>query len=166
MTLSVPTLSASVTAALVVDATVMSTGVQAGPMSESETLETMRPNPAFAPSAYEDTMATWERVADDVVVTVWGGDWCVDCRQQLPDFAAVMDAAGVDAVEHNPVELVDGEKVGPGIVEYDVDRIPTVVVEDAESGAELARFVESASRPIAVALADDLADSLTGDSPA
>jgi thioredoxin 1 len=128
-------------------------------MSESETLETLRPNPAFAPAAYEDTMATWERVADDVVVKVWGGDWCVDCRQQLPDFGAVLDAAGVDAVEHYPVEREDGEKVGPGMREYDVEYIPTVVVEAAESGEELARFVESAPRPIAVELAEQLEDA-------
>jgi len=99
-------------------------------MSESETLETMRPNPAFAADAYEDTLETWESFADDVVVKVWGGDWCVDCRQQLPDFGAMLDAAGVDAVEHYPVERVDGEKVGPGVEEYGIERIPTVVVED------------------------------------
>ena len=29
-------------------------------MSESLELETMRPNPAFSPGAYEDTVATWE----------------------------------------------------------------------------------------------------------
>lgn len=128
-------------------------------MSDAERLETMRPNPAFSPAAYEDTMETWRSVADDVVVKVWGGDWCVDCRQQLPDFGAVLDAAGVENVEHYPVERGDGDgKVGPLVDEYDVDRIPTVVVEDASSGAPLARFVESADRPIAVALAEELAD--------
>jgi len=125
-------------------------------MSESQTLETMRPNPAFAADAYEDTLATWESVADDVVVKVWGGDWCVDCRQQLPDFGAMLDAAGVDAVEHYPVEREDGEKVGPGVEAYGIERIPTVVVEDRESGAELARFVEDGDRSIAVELAEAL----------
>jgi thiol-disulfide isomerase/thioredoxin len=125
-------------------------------MSESEYLETMRPNPAFTPDAYADTLATWESVADRVVVKVWGGDWCVDCRQQLPDFGAMLDAAGVDAVEHYPVEREDGEKVGPGVDDYGIEFIPTVVVEDRETGAELARFVEDAPVPISVALADDL----------
>jgi len=127
-------------------------------MSESERLETMRPNPAFTPAAYDDTLATWEAVADAVVVKVWGGDWCVDCRQQLPDFGAMLAAAGVDTVEHYPVEREDGEKAGPGVDEYGIDRIPTVVVEDAETGAELARFVEDARKPIAVELAEALDD--------
>ncbi|NHN40288.1 thioredoxin [Halorubellus sp. JP-L1] len=125
-------------------------------MSEAEQLETMRPNPAFAPAAYEDTVATWEAVADDVVVKVWGGDWCVDCRQQLPDFGALLDAAGVDDVEHYPVEREDGEKVGPGVDEYGIEFIPTVVVEDRETGSELARFVEDARKPVAVELAEAL----------
>ena len=125
-------------------------------MSESLELETMRPNPAFSPGAYEDTVATWEALADRVVVKVWGGDWCVDCRQQLPDFGAMLDAAGVDAVEHYPVEREDGEKVGPGVDEYGIEFIPTVVVEDRDTGEELARFVEEAAVPIGVALAEDL----------
>ena len=125
-------------------------------MSESLELETMRPNPAFSPGAYEDAVATWEAVADRVVVKVWGGDWCVDCRQQLPDFGAMLDAAGVDGVEHYPVEREDGEKVGPGVDAYGVEFIPTVVVEDRETGEELARFVEDAAAPVGVALAQDL----------
>jgi len=129
-------------------------------MSGSKPLETMRPNPAFSAAAYEDTLATWEAVADDVAVKVWGGDWCVDCRQQLPDFGAMLDAAGVDAVEHHPVEREDGEKVGPGVDEYGVERIPTVVVEDRDSGDELARFVEEADRPVAVSLAEALDERL------
>jgi thioredoxin 1 len=128
-------------------------------MPDSDVLETMRPNPAFAPAAYEETMETWTAVADDVVVNVWGGDWCVDCRQQLPDFGAVLDAAGVDAVDQHPVEREDGEKVGPGVDEYDVESIPTVVVEAKADGRTLARFVESADQPIAVALADELDDT-------
>ncbi|MFB6078147.1 MAG: TlpA family protein disulfide reductase [Halarchaeum sp.] len=114
----------------------------------SETLETMTPNPAWDADAHEETVATWERVADDVTVKVWGGDWCGDCRGQLPDFAAALDAAGVENVEHYPVERVDGEKQGEGVEEYGIALIPTVVVEDAD-GNELARFVEEEDRPIA-----------------
>ena len=121
-------------------------------------LETMRPNPAWDPRAYEDAVATFAERADDVVVKVWGGDWCKDCRAQLPDFGAALDAAGVEAVEHYPVEKADdGTKVGPRVEEYGIELIPTVVVEDAETGEELARFVEEADRPIAVFLADQLA---------
>jgi thiol-disulfide isomerase/thioredoxin len=125
-------------------------------MSDTQQLETMRPNPAFSASAYEDSVATWEALADRVVVKVWGGDWCVDCRQRLPDFGALLEAAGVDAVEQYPVERGDDGKVGPGVDEYGIELIPTVVVERRESGEELARFVEDAAIPIGVALAEDL----------
>ncbi|WP_348609141.1 thioredoxin family protein [Halobaculum rarum] len=90
---------------------------------------------------------------------VWGGDWCPDCTQQLPQFAAALDAAGVaaDRIEQFPVEKVDGEKQGPGMDEYDVEYIPTVIVFDG-SGTEVARFVESADSDIATYLARELAD--------
>jgi thiol-disulfide isomerase/thioredoxin len=120
-------------------------------------LETMRPNPVWDADAYEDAVAAFESLADDIVVKVWGGDWCGDCRSQLPDFAAAMEAAGVETVEHHPVEKADdGSKVGPGVEAYDIELIPTVIVEDRASGAELARFVESADAPIVVHLAEQL----------
>ena len=114
----------------------------------------MRPNPVWNAESYDAAVATFEAVADDVVVKVWGGDWCKDCRSQLPDLAAALEAAGVDAVEHRPVEKADdGSKVGHGVEEYGIDLIPTVVVEDANTGEELARFVESEELPIVVHLA-------------
>ena len=113
----------------------------------------MRPNPVWNAESYDDAVATFEAAADEVVVKVWGGDWCKDCRSQLPDLAAALEAASVDAVEHRPVETAaDGSKVGPGVEAYDIDLIPTVVVEDDE-GRELARFVESEELPIVVHLA-------------
>ena len=120
-------------------------------------LETLRPNPAWDADSYEEAVAAFETVADDIVVKVWGGDWCVDCRSQLPDFGAAMAAAGVDDVEHYPVEKADdGSKIGPGVEEHGIELIPTVIVEDAASGAELARFVEEAEAPIVVHLAEQL----------
>jgi thiol-disulfide isomerase/thioredoxin len=120
-------------------------------------LETMRPNPVWDENAYEDAVAVFEALADDVVVKVWGGDWCKDCRAQLPDFGAALDAAGVEDVEHYPVEKEDdGSKVGPKIEEYGIELIPTVVIEDADTGEELARFVEEEDRPIGVYLAERL----------
>jgi thiol-disulfide isomerase/thioredoxin len=120
-------------------------------------LETMRPNPVWDADSYEEAIAIFESRADDIVVKVWGGDWCKDCRSQLPDFGAAMEAAGVEAVEHYPVEKADdGSKVGPEVDAYGIELIPTVIVEDAESGEELARFVEDADEPIAVHLAEQL----------
>ena len=120
-------------------------------------LETMRPNPVWDADSYEDAVATFEALADDIVVKVWGGDWCKDCRSQLPDFGAALDAAGVENVEHYPVEKEeDGSKTGPQVEEYGIELIPTVVVEDAETGEELARFVEEEDLPIAVYLAEQL----------
>jgi thiol-disulfide isomerase/thioredoxin len=120
-------------------------------------LETMRPNPVWDADSYEAAIAVFESRADDIVVKVWGGDWCKDCRAQLPDFGAAMEAAGVEAVEHHPVEKADdGSKVGPEVDAYGIEFIPTVIVEDAESGEELARFVEDADEPIVVHLAEQL----------
>lgn len=121
-------------------------------------LETMRPNPVWDADSYDDAVAVFESMADDIVVNVWGGDWCPDCRSQLPDFGAALEAAGVENVEHYPVEKADdGSKIGPGVEKYGIELIPTVIVEDAESGAELARFVEDADAPIVVHLAEQLA---------
>ncbi|WP_178917368.1 thioredoxin [Natronomonas gomsonensis] len=121
-------------------------------------LETMRPNPVWDAESYDDAVATFEARADDIVVKVWGGDWCKDCRSQLPDFGAALDAAGIENVEHYPVEKEDdGSKTGPNVEEYGIELIPTVVVEDAETGEELARFVEEEDVPIAVYLAEQLA---------
>jgi thiol-disulfide isomerase/thioredoxin len=101
-------------------------------------LETMRPNPVFDENVYEDEVAVFEALADDIVVRVWGGDWCTDCRSQLPDFGAALDAAAVEHVEHYPVEKAeDGSKTGPQVEEYGIELIPTVVVERApRSGAD------------------------------
>lgn len=118
------------------------------------TLETLQPTPTWDRAGYEDAVETLG--ADDYTFKVWGGDWCVDCRRQLPDFAAALDAAGVtdDRIEHHPVEKTATGKEGPGVEAYGIERIPTVVVE--RGGEELARFVESADAPIAVALARQL----------
>lgn len=120
-------------------------------------LSTMEPNPTWDAASYEEAMDAWAAVSDDITVKVWGGDWCVDCRNQLPDFAAALDAAGVpeDAIEHYPVEKADdGSKVGPGVDEYGIEYIPTVIVE--RDGEAVARFVEEEDQPIAVWLAERL----------
>lgn len=118
-------------------------------------LETMRPNPAWTAEAYEDTVESLS--ADGLVFRVWGGDWCIDCRSQLPEFAAALEAADVpeENVTQHPVEkAADGSKTGPKVDEYDVDLIPTVVVE--RNGEEIARFVEDEPAPIAVYLGDQI----------
>jgi thiol-disulfide isomerase/thioredoxin len=123
-------------------------------------LETMRPNPAWDPTAYEDAVETFERLRGRIHVHVWGGDWCRDCRSQLPDFGAALEAAEIpdDRVYEYPVEKAeDGSKVGPKVDEYGVELIPTVVVE--VDGEEVARYVESGRSPIFVTLAEQLGDS-------
>ena len=142
-------------------------------------LESMSPNPTWTADAYEDTVETL-REHDEVTYKVWGGDWCKDCRSQLPDFAAALDAAGVseDRIEVFPVEREDGEKVGPGVEEYGIELIPTVVVErdasassaDAEAPGtasdvdrELFRFVEDSNVPAAVFVARHLDPQEDGD---
>jgi thiol-disulfide isomerase/thioredoxin len=120
-------------------------------------LETMESDPVWDPTAREEAVETLAAWADEVVFKVWGGDWCGDCRGQLPQFGAALGAAGVpaDRIEHYPVEKADdGSKVGPAVEEYDIAYIPTVVVE--RDGEELARFVEEEPVPIAEYLAAQL----------
>ena len=118
-------------------------------------LETMQPSVDFEPAGYEQAIAALG--ADEYDFHVWGGDWCIDCQQQLPEFGAALESAGVDrqAVHHYPVEKNDdGSKEGPGVEEYGIEYIPTVVVE--KNGEEVARFVESEDMPIAAYLGSKL----------
>jgi len=130
-------------------------------MSDSQHLETMEPNPVWVRDAYADTVDTLSRYADELDYHIWGGDWCKDCRAQLPDFGAALDAAEIpdSKIHHYPTEKEDdGSKTGPGVDEYDIEYIPTVVVE--HDGAEIARFVEEEPVPIAVYLADQIQSAL------
>jgi thiol-disulfide isomerase/thioredoxin len=121
-------------------------------------LETMVPTPTWDADAYEDTVEVFAELAadDDVEIKVWGGDWCKDCRAELPDFGAALDAAEFPAerVEEIPV---DEDKNGPLTDEYDVELIATIVVE--RDGEEIARFEEEEPVPAAVYLADQLRES-------
>lgn len=116
-------------------------------------LETMEPTPTWDEKAHEDVLAPFRSLRDRLTIHVWGGDWCPDCRKQLPAFAAALDAAEVpeDAVHEH---AVDRDKEGDLVASYGVEYIPTVVVE--LDGEEVARFVESADRPIAATLSEEL----------
>lgn len=122
-------------------------------------LETMKPEPTWDAEAHREPLETLAAWADDVTIKVWGGDWCGDCRSQLPQFGAALDAAGVpeERVEHYPVQKAeDGSKTGPGVEAYGIEYIPTVLIERDDE--QLARFVEQASVPIAEYLAEQLRD--------
>jgi len=121
-------------------------------------LETMTPDPDWEVGECEEAVEILSRLSDGLTVKVWGGDWCPDCQNQLPGFAAALSAARIDPVadvEHYPVEKDDeGNKVGPKVEEYGVGFIPTVVIE--REGEEVARFVEEEDVPIVVFLARQL----------
>ena len=122
-------------------------------------LETMEPDPAWDADAHREAVETLAAWADEVTIKVWGGDWCGDCRGQLPAFGAALAAAGVPEgrIEHYPVEKeAGGSKTGPGVEAYGIAYIPTVVIE--RDGEELARFVEEEPIPIAEYLAEQLRD--------
>jgi thioredoxin 1 len=114
-------------------------------------LETMRPGGI---TTRTEPAVAEALCAEGLTYHVWGGDWCGDCRRQLPAFAAALDAAGVspERIHEYPVEkAADGSKTGPKVDEYGVARIPTVVVE--RDGTTVARFVEDADQPVADYLA-------------
>lgn len=116
----------------------------------------MEPNPAWDADSYPAVVDAFEALDEDATVHVWGADWCGDCRSQLPDLAAALDAAGVEP-EVYPVERGDDGKTGPRVDEYGVELIPTVVVETVD-GEELARFEEEERLPPAQHLAEELSD--------
>lgn len=113
----------------------------------------MDPNPVWNADAHDDTVAVLAEYGQEVTFDVWGGDWCGDCRAQLPDFAAALAAADVPA-ENIHRHSVDQQKRGEGVEAYGIEFIPTVVVE--RDGNELARFVESEPVSIAAYLAEQL----------
>ncbi|KOX97194.1 thioredoxin family protein [Halorubrum sp. ASP1] len=121
------------------------------------TLETLAPADLDADAFDESVLEALG--ADDYVFKVWGGDWCGDCRRQLPEFGAALAAAGVpdDRIREFPVTKGPDGKEGELVEEYGIELIPTVVVESPE-GEELARFVEEAEVSIAEFLAERLAD--------
>ena len=120
-------------------------------------LETMEPNPVWDADSYPDAVDTLERLDDELEILVWGADWCGDCRTVLPDFAAALDAAGIpneQVTQHAVEKADDGSKTGPQVEEYEIERIPTIVIE--RNGVEVARFVETEPAPAVVFLANQL----------
>ncbi len=113
-------------------------------------MEAMEPNPAFDPESYPDVIEAFDSLGEDAHVLVWGADWCKDTRQELPDFAATLEATalGEDQVE---IIEVDRDKQGPKVDVYNVSHIPTIVVE--VEGDEVARFEETEDVPAAIYLA-------------
>ena len=122
------------------------------------TLETLAPDGTDGDALDDDVLDALG--GGDYRFKVWGGDWCGDCRRQLPAFAAALDAAGVpdDRIEDFPVAKGPDGKEGEAVEEYGIELIPTVVAESDE-GEELARFVEDADVSIAEFLARDLAEA-------
>ncbi|OTE99089.1 thioredoxin family protein [Halorubrum sp. SD683] len=122
------------------------------------TLETLAPADDLDADAFDDSVLD-ALAADDYVFKVWGGDWCIDCQRQLPEFGAALAAAGVpdDCIESFPVTKGPDGKEGELVEAYEIGLIPTVVVESPE-GEEVARFVEEEAVSIAEYLADRLAD--------
>ena len=122
------------------------------------TLETLSPADDIDADAFDEAVLD-ALAADDYAFKVWGGDWCGDCRRQLPAFGAALDAAGVpdDRIEAYPVTKGPDGKAGELVEEYGIELIPTVVVESPD-GEELARFVEDADVSAAEFLARQLAD--------
>ena len=123
------------------------------------TLTLMQPTPTWDAEAHADAVSAFEALAadPDVTVTLWCRDNCPDCRRELPDFAAAVEAAGFPDERLRQV-AVDDDNDGELTDEYGVERIPTIVVE--RDGAELVRFVEEEPLPAAQYLAAELREDL------
>ncbi len=122
------------------------------------TLRTLVPADGWDPADHASAVETLAALEESYVFRVWCDDGCSDCRALLPAFGAALEAAGVadDRVVQHPTErLPEGRKRGPAVEAYDIERIPTVVVE--RDGEEVARFVEDEGEPIAEHLAGELA---------
>lgn len=118
-------------------------------------MESMNPAQDWDEDAHQDVVEAFAALEDDVVINVWGADWCPDTRNQLPEFAAVLEAAGFDRDRIEQIE-VDRDKHGDGTEEYGIEYIPSIVIE--RDGEEIARFIESAPVPAAVHLASQFSD--------
>lgn len=119
-------------------------------------MQTTEPNPTWDAQAHSETVDAIEAGVSEVTYRVWCADWCGDCRAELPDFFAALEAAGVPDQDVH-VHEVDREKEGEGTDEYGVTHIPTIVVE--EDGEEVARFEEDEDVPAAEYVARELLDS-------
>lgn len=121
------------------------------------TFDILEPDPMWDEEAREPTVEAFAALAADegVTVSIWCRDDCPDCRRELPDLAAALEAADFpdDRLRQFPV---DGQKDGELVEEYGVEYIPTIVVE--RDGAELARFVEEEHLPASGYLAEQLRD--------
>ena len=118
------------------------------------TFSALEPTPTWDEEANESTVEAFEKLAadEDATISIWCRDNCPDCRRELPELAAALDAADFsdDRLRQFPV---DDEKEGELVEEYEVEFIPTIVVE--RDGEELARFVEQEALPAPHYLAEE-----------
>ncbi len=128
-------------------------------------LDSMNPNPLWVASGHKKTIDVFKKLEDNFIFRIWGDDGCKDCRDQLPEFASVLHAAGVDnsrIKQHLVERLPEGKKKGELVSEYSISRIPTIVIEQEPDEVskdkkftpiELARYVECEDIPAADYLA-------------
>lgn len=132
------------------------------------TLDSMTPNPIWNASDHLETVTALSKLDSNFVFKIWCDDGCKDCRAQLPNFSAALSAANINpnCIEQYPVDrLPDGKKQGPLVDEYDISRIPTIILEEkidtpTSSTREIARYVELAEIPAADYLSEALSKYL------
>ena len=101
--------------------------------------------PPLPDAAAEDVSRIRSR-AGRFRAVVFLGTWCGDSRRHVPEFMALMEAAGIGETHIRYVGL-DREKALPKrFSRYRIDRIPTFVIESG--GRELGRIVETPERSL------------------
>ena len=72
-------------------------------------------------------------------VEVVAASWCKDCRREVPHFARVSERLPAWTIDLLGDDAATRARLG-------VDRIPTFIVRNSETGQELGRIVESPAR--------------------
>ena len=137
----------------------MDTKILLGKISRHDLL--IDPDANWFIPAYEDytpdtaTLTTLQQHIHTIQIAIYMGNWCQDCREQVPAFYKILDAILFDADKLLVIGMDRDKNIpGEGIPLPDIQRIPTFIV--LQDSKEIGRIVE---KPI-ISLEKDLLNIL------